>query len=59
MAKQRLDVYLAEQGLVKSRSEAQAIIMAGEVYINNQKASKAGEHRGAESGKKICQPWRT
>ncbi len=43
MAKQRLDVYLAEQGLVKSRSEAQSIIMAGEVYINNQKASKAGE----------------
>ncbi len=43
MAKQRLDVYLAENGLVKSRSEAQSIIMAGEVYINNQKATKAGE----------------
>lgn len=43
MAKQRLDIYLAENGLVKSRSEAQSIIMAGEVYINNQKASKAGE----------------
>lgn len=43
MAKQRLDVYLAENGLVKSRSEAQSLIMAGEVYINNQKASKAGE----------------
>ncbi len=43
MAKQRLDVYLAEKGLVKSRSEAQSIIMAGEVYINNVKATKAGE----------------
>ena len=43
MAKQRLDVYLAQVGLVKSRSEAQSVIMAGEVYINNQKASKAGE----------------
>lgn len=43
MAKQRLDVYLTEQGLVRSRSEAQSIIMAGEVYINNQKATKAGE----------------
>lgn len=43
MAKQRLDVYLAENGLAKSRSEAQSIIMAGEVYINNQKATKAGE----------------
>ncbi len=43
MAKQRLDIYLAESGLVKSRSEAQSVIMAGEVYINNQKATKAGE----------------
>lgn len=43
MAKIRLDVYLAENGLVKSRSEAQSLIMAGDVYINNQKASKAGE----------------
>ena len=43
MAKQRLDVYLAENGLVKSRSEAQSVIMAGEVYVNNQKAAKAGD----------------
>lgn len=43
MAKQRLDVYLAENGMVKSRSEAQSIIMAGEVYIDNIKATKAGE----------------
>ncbi len=43
MAKQRLDQYLVEQGLVPSRSMAQSMIMAGEVYINQQKASKAGE----------------
>lgn len=53
MAKQRLDVYLAEQGLVKSRSEAQSIIMAGEVYINNQKASKAGEQVTGEENIEI------
>lgn len=43
MSKQRLDVWLAEQQLVPSRSAAQAVIMAGEVYVNGQKASKAGD----------------
>ncbi len=43
MEKIRLDVYLTEEGLVPSRSAAQAMIMAGEVYIDNQKAMKAGE----------------
>ncbi len=43
MAKIRLDVYLTEKGLAPSRSAAQAMIMAGDVYINNQKALKAGE----------------
>lgn len=43
MAKIRLDVYLAENALAESRSAAQALIMAGNVYIDNQKAMKAGE----------------
>ncbi len=43
MAKIRLDVYLTEEGLAPSRSAAQAMIMAGDVYIDNQKAIKAGE----------------
>ncbi len=41
--KTRLDVYLTEQGLVSSREKARAVIMAGEVYINEQKADKAGQ----------------
>ncbi len=43
MAKIRLDVYLTENGFAPSRNAAQAMIMAGDVYINNQKALKAGE----------------
>lgn len=41
--KQRLDVFMVEENMAPSRSSAQAMIMAGEVYINGQKASKAGE----------------
>ena len=42
MAKKRLDVALTEQGLAESRQKAQAIIMAGLVYVNDQKVDKAG-----------------
>ena len=42
MAKKRLDVALTELGLAESRQKAQAIIMAGLVYVNGQKADKAG-----------------
>lgn len=41
--KKRLDVAVYEMGLAKSRENAKAIIMAGEIYVNNQKAVKAGE----------------
>ena len=42
MAKKRLDVAVTEQGLAESRQKAQAIIMAGQVYVNGQKVDKAG-----------------
>ena len=41
--KQRLDQALAQQGLCESREKARAAIMAGLVYVNGQKASKAGD----------------
>ncbi len=43
MSKIRLDVFLVEQNMAPSRSAAQALIMAGDVYIDNQKAMKSGE----------------
>lgn len=38
----RLDVLLTEKKLVQSRERAKALIMAGQVYIDNQKCDKAG-----------------
>lgn len=40
--KKRLDVLLTEQLYADTRSKAQAIIMAGLVYVNGQKADKPG-----------------
>ncbi len=40
--KKRLDVLLTEMGYAETRSKAQAIIMSGLVYVNGQKADKAG-----------------
>jgi len=40
--KMRLDVYMAENGFCEGRSKAQALIMSGDVYVNGQKADKAG-----------------
>lgn len=46
--KQRLDIYLTENGLIATREKAKAVIMAGEVYVNEQKADKAGQMVSAE-----------
>ena len=40
--KKRLDVLLVERLYADSRTKAQAIIMAGQVYVNGQKADKPG-----------------
>lgn len=40
--KLRLDVALVEKGFAESREKAKALIMAGIVFVNNQKSDKAG-----------------
>ncbi len=40
--KKRLDIALVENGQAQSRERAKSMIMAGIVYVNDQKADKAG-----------------
>ena len=40
--KTRLDAALVERGLITSRERAKTTIMSGQVYVNGQKADKAG-----------------
>ncbi len=40
---ERLDVELVNRGLVESREKGRALIMAGAVYVDGQKAFKAGD----------------
>lgn len=49
MAKKRLDIVLAERGLAESRQKAQAVIMAGQVFVNGQKVDKAGAPIGEDA----------
>ena len=41
--KERLDVLLVKRGLMPSREKAKAVIMAGEVFVDNQREDKAGQ----------------
>lgn len=48
-AKIRIDQLLVERGLAESRGKAQALIIAGEVVVNGQKALKPGHSVAADS----------
>lgn len=43
MKKERLDVAMLERGLAESREKARALIMAGAVTVDGQRADKAGQ----------------
>ena len=40
--KKRLDLLVVEQGIAETREKAKALIMAGTIYVDNQKADKPG-----------------
>lgn len=49
MAKQRLDQLLVDRGLAPSRTKAQALIMAGDVFVAGQRADKPGTQIGEDA----------
>ena len=48
-AKARIDQLLVDRGLAESREKAQALILAGEVMVNGQKADKPGRTVAADA----------
>ncbi len=54
--KQRADVLLVERGLCDSRSKAQALIMAGEVYSGEARVEKPGVLLPADAPLRVAEP---
>jgi len=52
-SKKRLDILLVDKGLTKSRQQAQALILAGEVLVNGEKTTKAGTQVPADAAIEI------
>ena len=50
--KKRLDQILVDNGLVESKTKAQALVMAGQVYVNGELSDKAG--RPTTEDAQIC-----
>ncbi|MGH9812270.1 MAG: SAM-dependent methyltransferase, partial [Candidatus Acidiferrales bacterium] len=42
MARTRLDKLVLERGIAPTREKAQALILAGQIHVNGQPATKAG-----------------
>lgn len=56
----RLDQLIVDRGLAESKTRAQALVMAGHVFIGNAKASKPGQQLAEDaeiSVKGIDHPW--
>ncbi len=60
VAKQRLDNLLVSRGLAHSRSQAQALIMAGEVFSGERRLDKPGQSVAEDTPLKLrgrAHPW--
>ena len=54
MEKERLDLLVVQQGLTDSREKAKRLIMAGQIYDeNNQRYDKPGEKISVEKTRHI------
>ena len=51
--RQRLDLLLVERGLAPSREKAQALIMAGEVFVDGSRANRAAEAVAPDSSLEV------
>ena len=56
--RQRLDQLLVDRGLVESRQKAQALILAGTVLVNGQKADKPGHTVPSDAGIELTEKLR-
>jgi len=60
LAKQRIDQLLVERGLAESRTRAQALVMAGLVFVGERKVEKAGQQVADDAGVEVRgrdHPW--
>ena len=53
--KRRIDQLLVDLGMVESRAKARALVLAGQVFVNGQKAEKAGHSVPADSRVELSQ----
>ena len=54
-SKIRIDRLLVDRGLTDSREKAQALILAGQVLVNGQKAAKAGAAVAIDSAVRLLE----
>jgi 23S rRNA (cytidine1920-2'-O)/16S rRNA (cytidine1409-2'-O)-methyltransferase len=54
--KERIDKLLLERGLVETRSKGQAMIMAGEILVDKQPVTKAGQQVPADAEIEVLAP---